>query len=599
MASERMRDILKRVDNRVQQLTKPDRFYVVLFDAKGEQLEFAWVAWRGKPVRVGRAPWKRRAYQGVNLLPDIVIAQGETMLFEEDLATEIAKIQAEYWPDSNPPLSWLGVPIVYEQQVLGALVVENKREPRAFGDSVDVLTTIAGQTAVAIERVRLDERLERKIADLRTVNEVGRRLTSGIRLDEAQILELIYEQASRLMDTSDVYIALYDPDPSRPDDYNPEAPEKSVIHGTVRFGLAMDDGRRVDTQCEKGWQPRKAGHGLTEYVIRTKKAYRPADVEQAYRTIARDYIGEIPKSWMGVPMVVENQVLGVVVLRKDEYANAYTDDDEEVLQAIAGQAAVAIENAGLYQELKAAQSEIADKERGLVTSSLAMDFIHKMNNLAGTIVPWITLVKRELSPETRKNPKVVDYLGKIARDTELILKEAQEMRTPLTRPEKVNLEELIGSIVGEAQMMTSAKIEFECDPDIPPVYAIELQLSVAIYSVIENAVRATFEKGQISIKVRCKGRGEDRKVQIIVIDTGCGIPEDKLMSVFDYGTSYWADGRGTGYGLWRARSLIRGMGGKIIGESIPGEGSTFTITLPVEPPSLDETSSFEKEDPSA
>jgi hypothetical protein len=143
------------------------------------------------------------------------------------------------------------------------------------------------------------------------------------------------------MDTSNMYIALYNADRDQ-----------------VRFGLAMENGRKVDVSTEPGWQPRQAGEGLTEKVIRTNKAQRPKDLKQVYGTAAKDYIGSIPKSWMGIPLVVEGQVIGVIVLRSYEKVEAYDRYHENALQVIADYAAIAIQNTRLYQELAHKNNEL-------------------------------------------------------------------------------------------------------------------------------------------------------------------------------------------------------------------------------------------------
>ncbi|HEY72315.1 MAG TPA: GAF domain-containing protein [Thermoflexia bacterium] len=256
----------------------------------------------------------------------------------------------------------IGTPLKVEEETIGVLFL-NDSEPHEFSEyEKELLSILASHAAIAIENARLYEQLDwlanRKVKDLRAVNEVGQILTSSIGLSEEQILELIHEQATQLMDTSDMYIALYEPDPEQPDEYNREKPEQSIIHGTVRFGLARDNKRRVDVEHEEGWGPRKAGRGLTEYVIRTRQSLRPSDVKLAYKTIAQDYIGKIPKSWMGVPMMAGNKVLGVVVLRNDEYENVYDKDDEDVLQTIASQSAIALQNARLVQQLEQRVQEL-------------------------------------------------------------------------------------------------------------------------------------------------------------------------------------------------------------------------------------------------
>jgi GAF domain-containing protein len=367
MATERIRNILMSVNDKVQRLMEADRFYVALYDPVKAELEFPLVVDGGNLIATDQDPWRPRSYQGDTWLTDSVIAQRDLLLVEKDPKKELKEKGLKYWPGDEPPLSWLGVPMTVEGRVIGVLVVENRRKAGAFGESgLRVLPTIARQTALTVENIRLYERLGRKIANLRAVNEVGRQLTSGIRLSEQEILELIYEQARLLMDTSDMYIALYEPDPNQPDEYE-EKPEESIIHGTVRFGLAMDSGRRVDVEHKKGWGPRPADEkpGLTEYVIRARRAHRPVDVEKAYKTYATEHISKTPRSWIGVPMMVGNEVMGVVVLRNDEYENVYGEDDEEVLQAIAGQAAVAIENARLYEEL---QLQLERKEGDILAS---------------------------------------------------------------------------------------------------------------------------------------------------------------------------------------------------------------------------------------
>jgi GAF domain-containing protein len=250
----------------------------------------------------------------------------------------------------------LSVPLTVKKGVIGVLQVVDT-EPHHFNRTdLKLLESLASSAAIAIENARLFEQRKRKVNNLHALNDIGQYLTSSIELSEEQILDRIYQQATPLMDTDNMYIALYEPNPEQPDEDGASADR--AIHGTVRFGLAMQYGRRVDTTSEEGWGPRQAGQGLTEYVIRTKKPYCPDDVEEAYNTIAEDYIDNLPESWLGVPMMVENQVLGVVVLRNEQEANVYDGDDLEVLQTIASQSAIALRNTRLVQDLRQTNEEL-------------------------------------------------------------------------------------------------------------------------------------------------------------------------------------------------------------------------------------------------
>jgi PAS domain S-box-containing protein len=365
MASERIQNILTSVSDKVQRLMEVDRFYVALYDLKRAELEFPLVVDSGDLVETGQIPWTTRAYQGYTWLPDRVIDQQAPLLFEHDLVKEIEEAEVEYWPLDGYPLSWLGVPVIFEEQLMGVLVAENRHKIGVFGErGKSVFSTIARQAAIAIENARLYERLERQVERLGAVSEVGRELTSRILLSEPEILESIYQQASRVMDTDNMYIALYD-----------EATD------TVSFAMALLGGRRVDVAKEKGWQPRQAGQGRTEWIIRHQeplisntKIESKAWYEDSEH---KEYIGQPFASWIGVPMIVGEKVLGVIATYNTQ-EHAYDEDDLQVLSLIANQAAFAIENARLFEEEKrratqlALISEVGEKAASILNSNRLM-----------------------------------------------------------------------------------------------------------------------------------------------------------------------------------------------------------------------------------
>lgn len=358
MASEnvdRIEKILKSVNQKVQQLLNPDRFYVILRDEERAEVEFALVAEDGKLKPTKWYPWKRRGYEGDTWLPDAVIAQETAILLEKDPASEIDNLGLEYWPAPRPPLSckpptsWLGVPMAVRGEKIGALVVEDKVQPGAFGQrGKNWLSTVARQTAVAIDNVRLDEQKNRKIADLSAVNEIGEELTSGIRLEEQEILDLIHQQARQLMDTSNMYIALYDEDTD-----------------TVSFDLMLVDGEPEEVA------PRTGGQGRTEWIIHNREPIlikTEAESRGWYEEQGRtDYIDEPFASWIGVPMKTREKVLGVIAAyhKTDEYV--YDENDQQILSSMASQAAIALENARLYDDLGHRNQQLEEQKQQLAT----------------------------------------------------------------------------------------------------------------------------------------------------------------------------------------------------------------------------------------
>lgn len=331
MASERIQQILKSVDAKVQKLLKPDRFYVALYDKVKSELSFPWVVHDGENFM-----WKSRPYDSAQL-PDQIIEKKESLSLEKDNIAQMETEGADCWPDEENPASWLGVPILFEARVLGALVVESQM-PNAFGErGLRVLTTMARQTASAIENARLYERLNRRIKDLDAVNEIGQKLTSSINLEESEILRLIHEQASKLIHADNMYIALYD-----------DAQDE------VRFPLIYVGGEKIEVTARKLDRDQM---GKTEYIILERVSLFHATREESKAWYDQpghaDHIDNPLASWIGVPMKVRDKVIGVIAAYHEDQDYVYDKHDLLILKSMASQAAIALDNARFYTQLKA------------------------------------------------------------------------------------------------------------------------------------------------------------------------------------------------------------------------------------------------------
>jgi len=188
---------------------------------------------------------------------------------------------------------------------------------------------------LATQKVGLIPALKRRGDELSVLNEVGQAISSGAVLALEDILELVYQQTSRLMDTTNLYISLYDEE-----------------ENTVHFKLAIQNGERQGT-AEGEWRPRRAGNGLTEYVVRSKEPLLiRARVQEWLQKHDVEGIGREAKSWLGVPMVAGNKLVGVIGVQSFTTPDAYDEDHRSALFTIAAWAAIAIQNARLLQERK-------------------------------------------------------------------------------------------------------------------------------------------------------------------------------------------------------------------------------------------------------
>jgi GAF domain-containing protein len=260
----------------------------------------------------------------------------------------------------DPPenvLSCMAVPLKWGRDPIGTLSVESA-QPNAFSEyRLGLLQSLADQAAIAIENVKLYQDLERSVRELRVLNEIGRTV-SNLGID--QILDLVYDQIGTIMDLSNaqVQIAFYD-----------EAKDE------VSFPLAVeqDDGEIIDVvrwgMREPAWrEPGEGGNvkqlatrarrhppGLTEYVIHNRRSVMIlSDFERQAEALGIRVwptFGRLDRptySWLGVPMTVQDKVVGIISIQSLEQERAFDEGHLELLSTIAIQAAVAIENARLY-----------------------------------------------------------------------------------------------------------------------------------------------------------------------------------------------------------------------------------------------------------
>lgn len=575
MTTNRIDNILSAVYQKVQTLIPADRFYVILYDPKKEEITFPFVGTESERVPKSLTRGTKLSYDPGSRLPDYLVCQAENVLLEQDLPSRLAKLSVKYWPGIEPPHSWLGIPLRVGDRSIGALVAESWDPSRSFNASdQDLLTTFARQAAMAITNARQHEDLERKIGNLRILSDSGQQLTRGLVKQRDEILELLYESATKLqMDTRNMYIAFYEPDLDRPD-------TEEEVNGRLHFALSYEEGQPVSMT------DRPAMDGLTGVVIRTKESFNPPDVQAVHEQLAVTHRRRIPRSWLGVPMLSEGQVFGVIVLRDYDHGNTYTDDDEEMLEILAGQAAVALQNLRLFQAQQREQERRKAAENLGVMSHVAAEFAHKMNNLAGTIPVRIELAKSQLaSTDSDRDEKVLEQLMKIEREAKGLLDAAQVIRrsNEETPEEEVDIGELLEIAIARAEnnrkRQNSVQVVRDKAENLPAILAPRNALLDTLTSILKNAFEAIDESGSVTIKTqRTRLEGQDA-IEIQVSDDGRGIPPSALPKIFDLFFSTKGES-GLGFGLWRDKFIIMRMGGEIDVQSKEGKGSTFTLRIP-------------------
>ena len=220
-------------------------------------------------------------------------------------------------------------PLKLHNRVIGTLGVLEQDGGRHWSPSeVALIEAVGEQVALALEDAQHFAETQRSAQQMRVLNELGQSLTTHLNIQE--VIEETYQGTSRLLDTSNFYVALYDP-------------EKEI----VSFPLAIEHGQPVK------WNSRQMGNGLTEYIIRTQEPLLiRGNMEEELTKRGIDAIGTVSLSWMGTPMIVANQVLGIIAVQNYTTPNAYDQRDLDLLSAIASQTAIALQNARLFEQVQ-------------------------------------------------------------------------------------------------------------------------------------------------------------------------------------------------------------------------------------------------------
>ena len=262
-------------------------------------------------------------------------------------------------------VSSAGIPLHIGGETVGIMFI-NYRSYQPFNHLHRMrIEAFANQAALAIRNAKIFAQRERSINEFSVLTKIIQKISSAVTLNIDEILNLIYKQTSRLMDVTNFYVAFYDKNTKM-----------------VSFQFAVEEGRKQETGSGQ-FGRRKEGNGLTEYVIRTGKALLIRDnAEKWIHDHKIDSIGTPAESWLGAPMMLENEVLGVIVTQSPDKESAYDEGNRNFLGAIASQAAIAIDKARLFQESQKQLNEL----NSLYTisqeiASKSMDIIPVLNTI--------------------------------------------------------------------------------------------------------------------------------------------------------------------------------------------------------------------------
>ena len=215
--------------------------------------------------------------------------------------------------------------------------------------------------------------LERHSRERRILDQAGQVLTTAS-LELDVLLNALYHQVRQLIEADYFYVALYD-----------AATEE------LTFPVLIEDGKR------KRISGRRAGNGLTEYVIRQRKPILiPENTAHVIANLELKVIGQPALSWLGVPLVIGDKVLGVMTVQSFSRPRAYDQGDMSLLSTLAAQAAIALENAQLYGQMRRRTAEMALLNTVSTAVNSTLDLDQVLQIVVTSIIPIMFCQKAAL-----------------------------------------------------------------------------------------------------------------------------------------------------------------------------------------------------------
>lgn len=239
-----------------------------------------------------------------------------------------------------------------------------------------------------------------------------------------------------------------------------------------------------------------------------------------------------------------------------------------------------------HQQLKESQEQIIQAEKLTSLGQLAASIAHEVNNpLSGTLV-YTQLLARKVERGEVDDEVTLDYLSKmeseLIRSTKLIQNLLNFARQSPPEFQQVNLNSVVNhafDLVSPSANKQKIRIFKELDPSLPELTADSNQLQQVCINLIRNAIQAMPQGGRLTLRTYV----QSAQIKLEVQDTGIGIPPENISKLFTPFFSTKPDVKGVGLGLSVAYGIVQRHQGKIEVRSKEGEGTTFTVSLPLHP----------------
>ena len=426
-------------------------------------------------------------------------------------------------------------------------------------------------------RIQAEGGLLRKLEELRALGEIDKAIAST--LDLSGLLPLVLEKIEVSLPYAVATVRLWNK-------------ESGLLEPVACRNLDEKEWK------EAAWKP---GHGPVDAVFETgtpltiRNCFNHPGVKDPEFFRQHGLV-----SYLGVPMFAKEEALGVISFYTRE-EHEFTSEEIEFLTTLAGQAAIAIHNSQLYEEMVKLAADLSRSNK--VKDEFLSVMSHELRTPLNVVMGYTGMIRDgllgEINPEQQKAlEKVIsrarDQLTMISSILQATQLEAEGVKM---EPHEVKLEEFLDDLKLNYALASDKELNIVWDypPDLPAINTDSEKLKHVLQNLINNAIKFT-DQGTITISASVQEATAERRqaidgqdgrlVQFRVADTGIGIAKEDLPFIFkrfrQVDSSETRRHGGVGIGLYIVKKYAGLLGGEVEVESEPGKGSTFTVVIPVD-----------------